>query len=198
MVLLSGVLCTPKHFLGKSLQYYGKIKKEFLSMGLLSNDESTVWREFQMGKNTSAIAEEHSIQEWTPAYVSRVLNRAREKIAKALKEHANSHRLDIETMLDYKGLLIGFDYQTSSQVYIVFTEKLGTIIWYKHESFGGKLCPQCPKEKECRETLDTIISEHNIILRDDEKKLCMTDQSVIIFNRLAAKETPRYKRKGGD
>jgi len=167
-------------------------------MGLLSTHESIVWQEFQKGKNTSSIAEEHKAEAWSPAYVSRVLNRAREKIAKVLKEHANSHRLDIEALLDYKGLLIGFDYQTSAQVYIVYTEKLGTIVWYKHDSYAGKLCPECPKEKECRETLDTVINEHSIQLRVDEEKLYMTEQSIAIFNKLAAKETPRYKRQGGD
>jgi hypothetical protein len=167
-------------------------------MGALSKDESIVWQEFQKGTNTSAIAEEHKTNAWSPAYTSRVLNRAREKIAKTLKEHANSHRLDIETLLDYKGLLIGFDYQTSSQVYIVYTEKLGTIVWYKHDSYAGKLCPECPKENECIETLDTIIQEYNISLRPDEKQLCMTEQATAIFNKLAAKETPRYKRKGGE
>ena len=167
-------------------------------MGILSNDESIVWRDFQKGKNTSTIAEEHKAEAWSPAYVSRVLNRAREKIAKTLKEHANSHRLDIETLLDYKGLLIGFDYQTSSQVYIVYTERLGTVVWYKHDSYAGKLCHECPKEQECRETLDTVIQEYNIPLRADEEQLYMTEQSSAIFNKLAAKETPRYKRKGGD
>jgi len=167
-------------------------------MGLLSNHESIVWQEFQKGRNTSSIAEAHKKDSWSSAYVSRVLNRARKKIAKALKEHANSHRLDIETLLDYKGLLVGFDYQASAQVYIIFTEKIGTIVWYKHESYAGKLCPDCPKEEECRETLDTIIHEHNIQLREDENQLYMTDQSIAIFNKLAAKETPRYKRQGGD
>ncbi|UCF45033.1 MAG: hypothetical protein JSW44_04600 [Candidatus Bathyarchaeota archaeon] len=167
-------------------------------MGLLSTHESIVWQEFQKGKNTSSIAEEYKAVDWSPAYVSRVLNRARKKIAKTLTEHANSHRLDIETLLDYKGLLIGYDYQTSAQVYIAYTEKLGTIVWYKHDSYAGKLCPDCPKEEECRETLDTIIKEHNISLRADEETLCMTNQSIAVFNKLAAKETPRYKRQGGD
>jgi hypothetical protein len=167
-------------------------------VGLLSSHESIVWRDFQMGKSTGSIAEEHKTESWSPAYVSRVLNRARKKIAKTLKEHANSHRLDIETLLDYKGLLMGFDYQTSTQVYIIFTEKLGTIVWYKHDSYDGKLCPDCPKEDECRDTLDIIIHEHNIQLRVDEKQLYLTDQSIAIFNKLAAKETPRYKRHGGD
>ena len=167
-------------------------------MGLLSNHESVVWQEFQKGRNTSSIADAHKRDSWSSAYVSRVLNRARKKIAKTLKEHANSHRLDIETLLDYKGLLVGFDYQTSAQVYIIFTEKLGTIVWYKHDSYAGKLCPDCPKEEECRETLDTIIHEHKIQLRTDEKQLYMTEQSIAIFNKLAAKETPRYKRQGGD
>ena len=167
-------------------------------MGLLSTHESIVWQRFQMGKSTGSIAEEHKTENWSPAYVSRVLNRAREKIAKALKEHANSHRLDIETVLDYKGLLIGYDYQTSAQVYIIYTEKLGTVVWYKHDSYAGKLCPECPKEKDCGETLDVIIREHNISLRADEEKLYMTEQSITIFNKLAAKETPRYKRQGGD
>ena len=167
-------------------------------MGLLSTHESIVWQEFQTGKNTSSIAEGHMAEEWSAAYVSRVLNRARNKIAKTLKEHANSHRLDIETLLDYKGLLIGFDYQTSTQVYIIYTKKLGTIVWYKHDSYAGKLCPECPKENECRDTLDALIQEYNIQLRDDEKQLYMTDQSIAIFNKLAAKETPRYRRQGGD
>jgi hypothetical protein len=167
-------------------------------MGTLSSHESIVWKQFQLGKNTSAIAETHISESWSPAYVSRVLNRARKKIAKTLKEHANSHRLDVETLLDYKGLLIGFDYQTSAQVFITFTEKLGTVVWYKHDSYAGKLCPDCPKETECRETLDTIIREHNIKLREDEEDLYMTEKSIAIFNKLAAKETLRYKRKGGD
>ena len=167
-------------------------------MTLLSSHESIVWQEFQKDESTGAIAEEHKSEGWSAAYVSRVLNRAREKIASTLKEHADSHRLDVETLLDYKGLLIGYDYQTSSQVYMVYTEKLGTIVWYKHDSYAGKLCPDCPKEKECRETLDTIIEEYNIQLRPDERQLFMTEQSVAIFNKLAAKETPRYKRQGGD
>lgn len=166
--------------------------------GVLSNDEAIVWQEFQQSKTTSQIAEEHTQNAWTAAYTSRVLNRAREKIAKTLNEHATSHRLDIETLLDYKGLLIGFDYQTSSQVYIIYTQKQGIIVWYKHQSYGGKLCPQCPKEQDCRETLDTIITEYALQLRADEKQLYMTEQSIIIFNKLAAKEAPRYKRKGGD
>jgi hypothetical protein len=165
-------------------------------MGSLSKDESIVWLDFQKGKTTSTIAQEHT--EWTPAYVSRVLNRAREKIAKTLKEHATSHRLDIETLLDYKGLLIGFDYQTSSQVYIVYTEKLGVIIWYKHDSYAGKLCAECPKEKDCQETVNTITSEYNLSLRADEKQLSLTQQAIALFNKLAAKESPRYKRGGGD
>ncbi|TRO51532.1 hypothetical protein E2P61_05930 [Candidatus Bathyarchaeota archaeon] len=151
-----------------------------------------------MGKNTSSIAEEHRSESWSPAYVSRVLNRARKKIEKTLKEHANSHRLDVETLLDYKGLLIGFDYQTSTQVYIIFTEKLGTVVWYKHDSYAGKLCPDCPKETDCKETLDAIIREHDIRLRDDEENQYMTKKAIVIFNKLAAKETPRYRRKGGD
>ncbi len=167
-------------------------------MGLLSDHESIVWKNFQLGKNTSSIAEEQTSESWSPAYVSRVLNRARKKIEKTLKEHANSHRLDVETLLDYKGLLIGFDYQTSTQVYIIFTEKLGTVVWYKHDSYAGKLCPDCPKETDCKETLDAIIREHDIRLRDDEENQYMTKKAIAIFNKLAAKETPRYRRKGGD
>lgn len=165
---------------------------------MLSDHESIVWKNFQLGKNTSSIAEEHRSDSWSPAYVSRVLNRARKKIEKTLKEHANSHRLDVETLLDYKGLLIGFDYQTSTQVYIIFTEKLGTVVWYKHDSYAGKLCPDCPKETDCKETLDAIIREHDIRLRDDEENQYMTKKAIAIFNKLAAKETPRYRRKGGD
>jgi hypothetical protein len=153
-----------------------------------------VWKKFHGGKSTSGIADE-SEQEWSPSYVSRVLNRAREKVAEALEEHAKSHRLDIESLLDYKGLLIGFDYQANAQVYIVFTEKLGIIVWYKHDSYAGKLCPDCPKESECREILDTILEEYSITLRPDEEELLMTQQSIAILNKLAAKQIPRYKRK---
>ena len=163
-------------------------------MGLLSNHESIVWKEFHKGKPTSGIAGE-SGREWSPSYVSRVLSRTRKKIAKALEEHAKSHRLDIESLLDYKGLLIGFDYQANAQVHILFTEKLGIIVWYKHDSYAGKLCPECPKEIECREILDTIVKEYTIMLRPDEKELLMTQQSIAILNKLAAKAIPRYKRK---
>ncbi len=163
-------------------------------MGLLSSHESTVWKQFQKGRPTSEIAE-NSKENWSSAYVSRVLNRTRKKIAKALQEHAKSHRLDVETLLDYKGLLIGFDYQANSKVYIIFTQALGIIVWYKHDSYAGKLCPDCPKESECRTILDAIIDEYNLKLRPDEKKLLMVQQSLTILNKLAAKQTPRYKRK---
>ena len=167
-------------------------------MGLLSTQEEKVWELFQKGYSTSEIPDHTPEEKWESAYVSRVLNRARKKIEKALRNQANSHRLDVESVQDYKGLLIGFDYQANAQVYMVFTIKLGIIVWYKHDSYAGKLCPECPKEEECRETLDTIIQEHNIQLREDEKQLCMTEQSTAIFNKLAAKEMPRYKRQGGD
>ena len=164
-------------------------------MGLLSNHESIVWLEFQKGKSTSIIAEEMGDKLSSQSYVSRVLNRARKKIAKTLREHANSHRLDIESLLDYKGLLIGFDYQANAQVYIVYTEKLGIIVWYRHNSYAGKLCPECPKEAECREALNIIVDEYSISLRPDEEKLYMTEKSSAIFSKLTAKEIPRYRRK---
>lgn len=162
-------------------------------MSLLSNHEQQVWQEFQKGKTTSEIADENP--DWTPAYASRVLNRAREKIATALNDHAKSHRLDVESLQDYKGLLIGFDYQANAQVFIVYTEAEGVVVWYRHESYAGKLCPLCPKEPECRETLDTILREYNLELRPDEEELHMTRQSTAIFTKLAAKEIPRYKRR---
>ncbi len=183
-------------------------------MELLSPHEAIVWWEFQHAKSTSDIASEYERSGSVPqyvlnllgetdpkvvfkdaGYVSRVLNRARKKIAKALTEHATSHRLDIETLLDYKGLLIGFDYQANAQVYIVFTMDLGIIVWYAHDSYAGKLCPECPKVEECRETLKTIKREYDIKLRPDEEQLHMTKRSIAIFNKLAAKEVPRYKRK---
>ena len=206
-------------------------------MGLLSTHEEKVWQLFQSGKTTGEIADLADINwlfennllkdkdkknyediklsdkdverlEWSSAYVSRVLNRARQKIEKQLREHASSHRLDIESIQDYKGLLIGFDYQANAQVYIVFTIKLGPVVWYKHDSYAGKLCDgtpygnggrsngeACPKYDECRETLDTIMEEYSITLRPDEEQLYMTQQSISIFSKLAAKEVPRYKRK---
>jgi len=162
-------------------------------MGLLSHDETIVWKEFQKGKPTSVIAEE-SEEEWNPSYVSRVLLRARRKISKTLEEYAYSHRLDVESLLDYKGLLIGFDYQANAQVYMVYTEKLGILVWYRHESYGGVDCPLCPKEMECKEVLETIVDEYKIELRPDEKTLPMTEKAIAIFNKLAAKEIPRYQR----
>lgn len=167
-------------------------------MGLLSDHEEIVWREFQEGKPTGVIADDRSAESWSPSYVSRVLNRARKKIENALREHAESHRLDIESLLDYKGLLIGFDYQANAQVYIVYTKSQGIIVWYRHDSYAGKLCPECPKEAECREALDAITREYNIELRPDEEVLPMTRQSIAVFNKLAAKEVPRYKRREED
>lgn len=164
-------------------------------MGLLSSHEAIVWREFQSGNSTSAIAENRDEENWSPAYVSRVLNRARQKITRALEEHANSHRLDVESLLDYKGLIIGFDYQANAQVYIVYTEKLGIIVWYRHDSYAGKLCSECPKDAECEEALEAIMEEYDIRLRPDEEALPLTQRSIEVFNKLAAKEIPRYKRK---
>ena len=164
-------------------------------MGLLSNHEAVVWGEFQAGKSTSEIADGHRAEGWTPSYASRVLNRAREKIAGALRGHADSHRLDVESLLDYKGLLVGFDYQANSQVYMAYTEALGVVVWYVHSSYAGKLCPECPKEGECRETLDVVLREYGLELRPDEEALPMTRQSTAVFHKLAAKEVPRYRRK---
>lgn len=164
-------------------------------MGLLSKHENTVWTQFHRGYSTSEIADNNAGKDWTPAYTSRVLNRARNKIRKTLEDHAKSHRLDISSIQDYKGLLIGFDFQANTQVYIVYTEKHGTIVWYKHDSYGGKMCHECPSEEECMESLDTIIDEYNLVLREDEQGLPMTEKSLVIFNRLAAKEIPRYRRK---
>jgi hypothetical protein len=77
---------------------------------------------------------------------------------------------------------------------MVYTEKLGILVWYKHESYGGIKCTQCPKEAECTEVLETIIEEYQIELRPDEKMLPMTERAIAIFNKLAAKEIPRYQR----
>jgi len=39
------------------------------------------------------------------------------------------------------------------------------------------------------------MEEYDIKLRPDEVQLHMTRQSIAIFNKLGAKEVPRYKRK---
>ncbi len=186
----------------------------------LSLHEAVVWWEFQHGLSTAEIAEKYAKPRKAPeyvralfesagkkerearkvelkdaAYVSRVLNRAREKIERVLMQHANSHRLDVESVQDYKGLLIGFDYQASAQVYIIFTMKDAAVVWYTHDSYAGKLCPDCPKNSECRDVLDTIVEEYDIRLREDQEQLYMTEQSTAIFHKLSAKEIPRYRRK---
>ena len=160
----------------------------------LSPDEEDVWKKFQKGMSTSEIASLSDPKEWSVSYVSRVLNRARKKIVKVLEEHAKSHRLDIESILDYQGILIGFDYAANTQVYIVFTINLGVVVWYKHDSYAGKLCPDCPNESDCWETLSTITKEYAINLREDEMGQPMTQKSITIFNKLVMKEIPRYKR----
>ena len=160
----------------------------------LSPDEESVWKKFQQGMSTSEIASSSQPKEWTVSYVSRVLNRTRKKIVKVLRENAKSHRLDIESILDYQGILIGFDYAANTQVFMIYTVDLGVVVWYKHDSYAGKLCPECPKESECKETLSTIIDEYTIKLRQEELKQEMTERSITIFNKLIAKEIPRYKR----
>jgi hypothetical protein len=87
----------------------------------------------------------------------------------------------VESLLDYKGLLIGFDYQANAQVYAVYTERLSVVVWYRHDSYAGKLCPECPKEEECREALNAVIEEYGIELRPDEKALPMTLRSIAVF-----------------
>ena len=142
------------------------------------------------------------------AYVSRVLSRAKSKIEDSLKQHANSHRLDTENVNGERGVLTGFDYQANTNVYIVFTLKLGVIVWYEHNNYGGKLCDgtpvnpraksdgkQCPKLEECRETLDTILGEYNLSLNPKEEEMYMTEQSIRIFGKLGAKQLPRYQRE---
>ena len=142
------------------------------------------------------------------AYVSRVLSRAKSKIEDSLKQHANSHRLDTENVNGERGILTGFDYQANTNVYIVFTLKLGVIVWYEHSNYGGKLCDgtpvnpraksdgkQCPKLEECRETLDTILGEYNLTMNPKEEEMYMTEQSIRIFGKLGAKQLPRYQRE---
>ena len=148
------------------------------------------------------------IQMSSPAYVSRVLSRAKSKIEDALKQSANSHRLDTEGDRGFgeRGFLTGFDYQANTDVYIVFTLGLGVIVWYEHKDYGGKLCDgtdrktgrkgdPCPKREECRETLDTILEEYNISLNPKEEDMYMTEQSVRIFAKLGQKQLPRYQRE---
>ncbi len=167
-------------------------------MSLLSSDEEKVWLMFHQGKPTSLIAEEAN-EGWTPAYVSRVLNRARSKIEDTLQKFAESHRLDVEKVLDYQGLLLGFDYQANMQVYIVYTKSKGIVVWYRHNSYAGTPCPRCPKEADCAETLDTVEEEYGINLNDEEHALPLTERSTIVFEKLAAKEVPRYQRgRGGE
>jgi len=148
------------------------------------------------------------VQFSSAAYVSRVLSRAKSKIEDSLKQHANSHRLDMVNVDGEKGVLTGFDYQANTNVYIVFTLKLGVIVWYEHSSYGGKLCDgtpvnprvksdgkQCPRLEECRETLDTILDEYNLTMTPKEEEMYMTEQSIRIFGKLGAKQLPRYQRE---
>ena len=64
-------------------------------MGLLSNQEAKVWKKFQMGKSTGTLSGELIEEDMSPAYVSRVMNRARKK-KNALLRNAKIRLSDIK------------------------------------------------------------------------------------------------------
>lgn len=109
-----------------------------------------------------------------------ILNVARDKVSRALKEAAKVNRIQIKHMDVMKGILAGKSLEFDHKVVITYSPSNGVRIWYAHDDD----CRECEFDKSWTKIILKEAQERQVELSDAELRLPPHKLAKLIFTKI--------------
>jgi len=137
-----------------------------------------VWSLYRKGLSQTKIASKLEVSRQA---IHKTLDKANNRVLKALLDTAQISRLDIRKVDPVKGVLVGYSPGFRSRVFIIYSSKNGVQLWYKHQG----QCEGCQRRQECTRKLLETAEEWEIDLTEEDAKLQPTLLAEKLFSGVA-------------
>ncbi len=125
-----------------------------------TKQQGIIWLKRRQKIRPAQIAEELKVSR---PFVSKAQRIAEARIKKLLQHAAVTTRIQLRHLSAYYGIAEGYSPAHQSEVYLVYSPKLGVQTWFVHK---GE-CGSCTQLSECTKTLHQLATEWEIqVLKD--------------------------------
>ena len=149
-------------------------------VGYLTAYQGLIWNLYRKGLSQTQIASKLEVSRQA---IHKTLNKANNRVLRALLDTAQVNKLDIGKVDPTKGVLVGYSQGFHSRVFLIYSSKNGMQLWYEHQG----QCDGCQRREECtRKLLDTA-NEWEVDLTKEETALPPTLLAERLFSGVAGK-----------
>jgi hypothetical protein len=140
-----------------------------------TNAQIEIWILNRNKETGRAIAKQKNV---TPAFVSKTLKEANNRIKDLLESSANANKIKLDFINVKLGFARGQSQMLNVKTFITFSPSNGVQVWYEHKGD----CANCEVYDECRSALLQEFKERN--LKIDSPTLAPTDLGEKLFEEL--------------
>ena len=144
----------------------------FSSLQYPTKQQGLIWLRQRQRERPSEIARDLKVSR---PFVTMSQKRAESRIEKLLQHAASINRIMIKHLSAQYGVAIGYCPAYDTEIYILYSPKIGLQNWYVHT--GN--CGTCEMNDKCMNTLQTLAEEWEIPLPDDKPP---TELGVYLFD----------------
>jgi len=152
-----------------------------ITSGYLTTYQGMVWGLSRKGLSQTEIASQLEVSRQA---IHKTLDKANNRVLKALLDAAQINKLDIRKVDSLKGVLVGYSPGFRSRVFIIYSPKNGVQLWYEHQG----QCEGCQRREECTQKLLETAKEWEIELTVEEEKLEPTELAEKLFSGVVGRE----------
>ncbi len=134
-----------------------------VASGYLTAYQGMIWGLRRRGLSQTEIASKLDVSRQA---IHKTLDKANNRVLKALLDAAQINKLDIRKVDSVKGLLVGYSRGFRSRVFLIYSSKNGVQMWYEHQG----QCEGCQRRGECTRKLLETAKEWEIELTSEEEK----------------------------
>ncbi len=144
---------------------------------ILTRRELQIWGMSRNGLSQAEIGRKLRI---TRQSICNAMRKVNNKLSVALKEAAESGKIEIYHIDSAKGILLGYSPEAKNKVIMTFSAKHGIQTWHH---YNGQ-CEGCNLYKTCKEIIMDDAKELGIDLSDREKTYPPAKIAQIVFSRV--------------
>lgn len=148
--------------------------------GYLTAYQGLIWDLYRKGLSQTQIASKLEVSRQA---VHKTLNKANNRVLRALLDTAQVNKLDIGKVDPAKGVLVGYSPGFHSRVFLIYSSKNGMQLWYEHQG----QCNGCQRREECTRKLLETAKEWEVDLTKEETALPPTLLAERLFSGVAGK-----------
>ena len=146
--------------------------------GYLTSYQAEIWHLFRRGLSQTEIASNLGVSRQA---IHKTVNKANDRVLKALLDTAEINKLDVKKVDPAKGILVGYSQGFYSRVFLAYSPKNGVQLWYEHQG----QCETCQRREECISKLMETANEWEMDLAEENKMLPPTLLAEKMFSGVA-------------